>query len=233
MLSRPGQILMASSWLTCEDEMVSLTSCFSSGPLTIPDTTAADSASAAATTDVTTATETAATATDDTSSATGTATGTVTDTATGTQTDKSTKTGTVTSVDPRLPPGGVSMITPDPFSTSYYKIGEYVTFVWNYTSLSVTPSAVNVVASCSLNDATYTISSNMSVEETGSVTWDTGKYQASATVPLLTATYTLIIYDADKPIDYIAKSGHLSSSSDFQFGMYIPQKYTPLNGESA
>lgn len=156
----------------------------------------------------------------------------MTGTATGTETDKSTKTGTTTSVDPRLPPGGVSMITPDPFSTSYYKIGQYVTFAWNYTSLSVTPSAVNVVASCSLNDATYTITTNMSVEETGSVTWDTGEYQASATVPLLTATYTLIIYDASKPMDYIAKSGHLSSSNQLQFGMYLPQKYTPLNGES-
>lgn len=122
------------------------------------------------------------------------------------------------------------MITPASTATTYYKIGQDVTFVWNYTSLSVTPSAINVVASCSLNDETYTISSNMSVKETGSVVWDTGKYQSSATVPLLTATYTLIVYDADESPGYIAPAGHLSSDNQLQFGMYVPQKYTPLGG---
>lgn len=124
------------------------------------------------------------------------------------------------------------MITPGQHATSYYKIGEEVTFAWNYTSLAVTPSAVNVVASCSMNDATYTISNNMSVEETGKVTWDTGKYQANATAPLLTATYTLIVYDASKEIGDPAPAGHLSSRNQFRFGMYVPKPYTPLNGMS-
>ncbi|PKY05650.1 hypothetical protein P168DRAFT_289103 [Aspergillus campestris IBT 28561] len=134
-----------------------------------------------------------------------------------------------TSVDPRLPAGGVSMLTPDNRATTYYKVGDHVTFVWNYTSLSVTPSAVNVVASCSLNSATYTISGNMSVEETGKVVWDTKKYQANATVPLLTATYTLFVYDIDGEPGDTAKAGHLGSQIGYNFGMYLPQSYTPIN----
>ncbi|KAL4787068.1 hypothetical protein BJX76DRAFT_319429 [Aspergillus varians] len=133
-----------------------------------------------------------------------------------------------TSVDPRLPSGGISMITPTALSTTYYKINETLTFVWNYTSLSITPSAVNVVASCSLNSATYTISSNMSVSETQTVKWDTGKYQANATIPLLTATYTLYVYDESKEIGDSAGAGELGSGTGFLFGMYSPQPYTDL-----
>jgi hypothetical protein len=132
-------------------------------------------------------------------------------------------------VDPRLPAGGISLITPAPTTTTYYKIGNYVTFAWNYTSLSVTPSAIDVIASCSLNSATYTIASNMSVQETGAVTWDTNNYQSS-TVPLLTASYTLIIYEAGKAITDVAGAGHLASSGQYIFGMYLPQPYTPLYG---
>ncbi|OXV12140.1 hypothetical protein Egran_00099 [Elaphomyces granulatus] len=150
---------------------------------------------------------------------------------TGTQNSTATKHTSSSSifVDPRLPPGGISLITPAPTTTTYYKIGNYVTFAWNYTSLSVTPSAIDVIASCSLNSATYTIASNMSVKETGAVTWDTNNYQSS-TVPLLTASYTLIIYEAGKAITDVAGAGHLGSSSQYIFGMYLPQTYTPLYG---
>jgi hypothetical protein len=206
------------------------------------------------TTDATTAETSDSTATASTASetaaetASGTATGTNTDvntktgTATGSETTTGTSTGTNTgktkttattsiSIDPAAAAGGVSMITPGSASTTYYKIGQDVTFVWNYTSLSVTPSAVNVVATCSLNSMKYTLTSNMTVEQTGSVVWDTGKYKASATVPLLTASYTLFIYDADKEINDIASAGHLSSQNGYPFAMYIPQSYTPINGE--
>lgn len=120
------------------------------------------------------------------------------------------------------------MITPASSSTTYYKIGQDVTFVWNYTSLSVTPSAVNVVASCSLNSQAYTLTSNMSVEQTGSVVWDTGKYQKTATIPLLTASYTLFIYDTSKELGDTASAGYLSSQIGYSFGMYSPQPYTSL-----
>lgn len=124
------------------------------------------------------------------------------------------------------------MITPAATSTTYYKIGNDVTFVWNYTSLSVTPSYIDVVASCSLNSATYTLTQNMSVEPTGTMIWDTGKYQSSATIPLLTATYTLFVYDASKSLDDTPKAGYLGSQIGYSFGMYIPQAYTPLNGKT-
>ncbi|GAD96505.1 predicted protein [Paecilomyces variotii No. 5] len=181
----------------------------------------------------------------DTAKQTGTASATGTNTAkeTGKQTGKAsgTKTGTAKgtttasstssiSIDPRLGPGGISMITPSANAqSSYYKIGEYITFKWNYTSLSITPSAINVIASCSLNSETYTISHNMSVHPTGAVTWDTGKYQATATVPLLTASYTLIVYDVDSNPSAVASAGHLGTDNQYIFGMYLPQPYTPLN----
>ncbi|KAJ0422620.1 hypothetical protein BJY00DRAFT_279862 [Aspergillus carlsbadensis] len=134
-----------------------------------------------------------------------------------------------TSVDPRSPPGGISVLTPAATSTTYYKVGDTLTFVWNYTSLEITPTAVNVIASCSVNSATYTISSNMSVSETQSVEWDTGKYQANATIPLLTATYTLIVYDESKDVDDVASAGELSSQNRYYFGMYISQPYVDLD----
>lgn len=125
------------------------------------------------------------------------------------------------------------MITPNPFSGSqYYKIGDWVTFAWNYTSLSATPTAIDVLASCSKNSATYTIALNQSVKETGQVLWDTGAYQSSATVPLLTEVYTLIIYDADSSVSATARAGYLGTFEQFTFGMYSPQPYTPWSSTS-
>lgn len=124
------------------------------------------------------------------------------------------------------------MITPASTSTTYYKIGQTITFVWNYTSLSVSPTAVDVVASCSLNSVTYTVTQNMSMEATGTAIWDTGAYQANATIPLLTATYTLFVVDSDKSLTDTASAGHLGSTVGYSFGMYIPQSPTPLNGMS-
>ncbi|ODM21548.1 hypothetical protein SI65_02392 [Aspergillus cristatus] len=184
-----------------------------------------EASATATTTDSDTASATESASESDT---TGTNTNTNTASATGTA-SKTQSSSSSTSIDPRMGAGGISMLIPTQGATSYYKIGEKVTFAWNYTSLAVTPSAINVVASCSMNDATYTISNNMSVAETGKVTWDTGKYQANATVPLLTATYTLIVYDVDAEIGDTASAGHLSSQNQFSFGMYLPQAYTPLN----
>jgi hypothetical protein len=126
------------------------------------------------------------------------------------------------------------MVTPAAIAPpQYYKIGDFVTFAWNYTSLSVTPSGIDILASCSLNQQLYTIALNQSVEPTGAVTWDTGEYQATATVPLLTETYTLIIYDAAQDITSVPQAGYLAVQDQFQFGMYSPQPYTPLNRELA
>lgn len=148
---------------------------------------------------------------------------------TGTSTGTAKTTGKSKTYDARLPAGGVSMITPNALSTQYYKIEDYITFVWNYTSLSATPSRIDVLASCATNNQMYTISSNVSVEETQSIIWDTGAFQSSATVPLLTETYTLIIHDAAKDISAAPQAGYLGVVNQFTFGMYTPQPYTPLN----
>ena len=124
------------------------------------------------------------------------------------------------------------MVTPAAISGSqYYKVGDFVTLAWNYTSLSVTPTAIDILASCSAAQATYTLALNQSVQETGKIIWDTGKFQKTATQQLLTNTYTLIIYDADSSISSTPKAGYLGVYDQFTFGMYTPQAYTPWNGK--
>lgn len=95
-----------------------------------------------------------------------------------------------------------------------------MTFKWNYTSLSITPSAIDVLASCALNSATYTIAANMSVEETAAVTWDTGDFDATATNPFVVASYTLIVHDAAKDVTDVPSAGELGAYAQFVFGMY-------------
>jgi len=122
------------------------------------------------------------------------------------------------------------MVTPAPIDgAQYYKIEDYVTFAWNYTSLSVTPTAVDVLASCATNNQMYTIALNQSITgPTGAVTWDTGEYQSTATIPLLVASYTLIIYDASKEITAIPSAGYLGTFEQLVFGMYTrKQLFTP------
>jgi len=122
------------------------------------------------------------------------------------------------------------MITPNPTSASqYYKVGDFVTFAWNYTSLSVTPTALDIMASCSANKALYTLALNQSISATtGALTWDTGNYQATATQQLPMGKYTLILYDAAKSMSATATPGYFGTYSQFTFGMYLPQPYTPL-----
>jgi hypothetical protein len=114
-------------------------------------------------------------------------------------------------------------------STTYYKIGDEVTFGWNYTSLIVTPSAIDVLVSCST--ATYTIASNMSAKAM-SVKWNTSEDMSGADA-LGTNYYTLAVFDAGQPVTAIPKAGYLSSFNQFRFGMYLPQPYTPLSGQAA
>jgi hypothetical protein len=136
-----------------------------------------------------------------------------------------------TQFDARLPAGGISMISPAVISgAQYYKIGDFVTFAWNYTSLLASPTAVNVMATCTANQQLYTLAANQTLgNATGAVTWDTGAYQSTAlSDPLLTETYTLIIYDADSSISATAQAGYLAVYDQYTFGMYTPQAYTPL-----
>lgn len=121
------------------------------------------------------------------------------------------------------------MISPNPLSSSsYYKVGNWLTFAWNMTSLSITPTAIDILATCTANSATYTISMNKTIDgSSGTVLWDTNEYEASAT-PLLTETYTLMIHDAARDVTATAPYGGLAAYTQFVFEMYTPQPYTAL-----
>ncbi|POS85113.1 hypothetical protein EPUL_002781 [Erysiphe pulchra] len=139
-----------------------------------------------------------------------TLTGSPKGTQSGDNSDSMTTSGS-TSFDARLPAGGVSMQTPA-------------------ISLEATPTAVNILATCTANKQLYTIEMNQTVaNNTGLVVWDTGKYQATAVQnPLLTQTYTLIIHDSDSSMNAVAQPGLLAVFNQYTFGMYSPQPYTPL-----
>ncbi|MCJ1383408.1 hypothetical protein MMC17_006522 [Xylographa soralifera] len=147
----------------------------------------------------------------------------------GKQTGNTTSSGPeTTSIDLRLPAGGIEMLTPSAIApASYYKIGDQITFGWNYTSLIVTPTAIDILATCSGCASAYTLSNNASVKETGSVVWDTSGY-ATGTNPLLTESYTLIIHDAAQPTTAAAQAGYLGVYNSFTFGMYAPQPYSDI-----
>lgn len=124
--------------------------------------------------------------------------------------------------------GRVEMVTPGVMDGyQIYKIGETLTFAWNYTDVKVTPTAINVVAFCQDNQHDFTITGNVSAQQT-KVLWDTGEYQSTATVKLLLATYTLNIFDASKPKTAAPTAGYLSTFNGYQFGMYSPKGAIPL-----
>jgi len=127
-------------------------------------------------------------------------------------------------IDPRLAAGGISMVTPATLNNNYYKVGDYITFAWNYTSLSVTPTALDILATCTANSATYTIALNQSADQTR-IVWDT-KNPPSGQPAFITDNYELMIYDADSSVSAAPKAGYLAPyKQQFRFGMYTPQAY--------
>lgn len=112
---------------------------------------------------------------------------------------------------------------------TFVKVGDQVTFKWNYTSLSVSPSYIDVVATNTVNSQTYTIAGNMSFQQTQSVVWDTGEFTQTTDLPFVIATYTLMVYDAATDPTTAPKAGYLAAFQNLQFGVYTPQPYTPLN----
>ncbi|KAF1836950.1 hypothetical protein BDW02DRAFT_587016 [Decorospora gaudefroyi] len=132
-----------------------------------------------------------------------------------------------TSFDARLPAGGLTMVTPNALAgTQFYKVGDWVTFAWNYTSVLEMPTAVDVLASCTANQATYTISVNMSATQT-EVLWNTGE-TPSGQVPFLTENYKLLIYDSKSSVSATPRAGYFAPFSMFTFGMYLPQEYVSM-----
>tara|TARA_R110002003_G_scaffold127_10_gene11971 strand:+ start:9295 stop:9765 length:471 start_codon:yes stop_codon:yes gene_type:complete len=121
------------------------------------------------------------------------------------------------------------MVTPNALAgDQFYKVGDWVTFAWNYTSLSVTPSYIDVMASCSANQATYTLAVNMSATNT-KVLWDT-ENTPSGQPPFLTEKYTLLIYDSQSEVTTAPRAGYLAVFNQFTFGMYTPQPYVEWKG---
>ncbi|RDL32099.1 uncharacterized protein BP5553_09501 [Venustampulla echinocandica] len=134
-----------------------------------------------------------------------------------------------TQYDPQIRPGGVSLLEPAiTAGPQFYKVDDWVTFAWNYTSLLGTPKAVNVMATCTTNSQLYTIASNQTVSNaTNTVYWDTGAYQTTAIAsPLIVGIYTLIIYDADTEMTAPPEPGYLAPYNQYTFGMYTKQPYS-------
>jgi len=135
-----------------------------------------------------------------------------------------------TMFNPVEPAGGVVMQTPAiTQGTQLYKIGDHITLGWNYTNLQGTPTAVDVLVSCSKAAQTWTLTQNMTFTTKGAFTWDTAAYQsANVGKPLPIEQYTLIIHDSDGSITSTPESGYLAPFTGFRFGLYTPRAYTPL-----
>lgn len=128
------------------------------------------------------------------------------------------------------PAGSAVILTPQTTITSaLYRIGEYVTLGWNYTNVQVTPTAVDVLISCTTASETWTLTSNMTYETSGALTWDTGAFQSdSVQQPLLVEQYIMYVIDADSSISATAGPGELTAAAAMTFGLYTGQPYTPL-----
>ncbi|KAJ3501109.1 hypothetical protein NM208_g17005 [Fusarium decemcellulare] len=168
------------------------------------------------------------TATDDSESGTETGKKKSQTTGTGKNKDKDGKT-TRTAFSADVAAGGVSVLTPETLllATPLFKIGDYATFGWNYTSLEGTPTAIDVLVSMSANAETYTLTANMTFETNPTYVWDTKKAANDPEAPLGNGMYTLIIKDSDTEISDAPEPGYLAVQKTFQFGMYTPQDYVP------
>lgn len=158
---------------------------------------------------------------------------TKTDSETGTKTGGKTSATKQKTYDPMDGVGSVVMLTPAVTAGSQlYKIEAPtpITWVWNYTMVQETPSAIDVLVSCSTASATWTLTQNMTFEPTATFTWDTAKYQSEhVDKKLLTEQYTLIIYEADTAPTDRADPGYLTPFDGFRFGLYAKQPYHNLS----
>ncbi|KAL2189063.1 hypothetical protein L209DRAFT_771294 [Thermothelomyces heterothallicus CBS 203.75] len=151
-------------------------------------------------------------------------------TRTAKETGKSTRSSAPkkTEFDPQDPVGSVVMVTPAATDGyQLYKIGDYVTWGWNYTDVQATPTGIDLYLKCSKVPQPWTLTQNMSYSSVGSYTWDTEQFQKSHVAdPLLTEQYTLVIADADGGISATPEPGYLAPFSGFMFGLYEPQPYS-------
>ncbi|KAK0748864.1 hypothetical protein B0T21DRAFT_29506 [Apiosordaria backusii] len=145
----------------------------------------------------------------------------------GTTSDKPRK----TEFNPQDPAGSVIMVTPAALAGyQLYKIGDYITWAWNYTNLQGSPTAIDVLVTCTEAKQTWTLTQNMTFQEQGSYTWDTGAYDRTAVAsPLLMEQYALMIHDADTGPTAAPTAGLLAPFNGFKFGLYTPKPYTPMS----
>lgn len=142
-----------------------------------------------------------------------------------------TSTKTKQMFNPIDPAGGAVMITPSAiYGMPLYKIeGTAATWVWNYTSIQGTPTAVDVLVSCAVASQTITLTQNMTYNSPQTFTWDHAEYAATAVSNrLLMEKYTLIVYDSDTEPTDLPSSGYLAPFSRFVFGLYAKQEYHDL-----
>ncbi|KAK4193590.1 hypothetical protein QBC35DRAFT_479658 [Podospora australis] len=133
-----------------------------------------------------------------------------------------------TQFDLNDPPGSVVMVTPDVFAgNQLYKLGDFVTWQWNYTNLQGTPTAIDVLITNTDAKATWTLTHNMTFSEVGKFTWDTKPYTTDLGQPLLDmAQYTLMIHDSEGSPTDRPEPGYLAPFTNWKFGMYKGQSYT-------
>ncbi|OAV96533.1 hypothetical protein PTTG_00981 [Puccinia triticina 1-1 BBBD Race 1] len=127
------------------------------------------------------------------------------------------------------PAGGLVFTQPPATAAAlYYKIAQNqpLTFGWNYTNILSFGNSITIVAYCSLNKISYTIST-LPAQATA-ITWDPYALQQQPGYPLFAeATYTLQIFD-ERGMGAGPTPGLFSPSSQMKFAMYKPQPYTPL-----
>ncbi|KAG6005487.1 hypothetical protein E4U21_007881 [Claviceps maximensis] len=148
------------------------------------------------------------------------------------ETGTMTTTADHTQFDPDNPPAGISMLTPNTFlqPSGLYRISDFVTWSWNYTSLLGTPTAVDVIVSCSMASETWTLTANMSFATSVNYVWDTKKQANDVQNPLGNAMYTLIVKDSAAVITQPPEAGYLGAYTGYTFGMYTGLPYTPYPG---
>lgn len=159
--------------------------------------------------------------------ATGTETGTATATGKSKTTTKKGSKETHTTFSANDPAASITMLTPATTAqaTPLFKISDHVTFAWNYTGLQGTPTALDVLVSCSAAAETWTLTNNMTFDPEPTFIWDTKEQANDVEKPLPVELYTLIIKDSDSSITGIADPGYLGAYSGLKFGLYTGQPY--------
>jgi len=106
----------------------------------------------------------------------------------------------------------------------------------NPLTISVQPSNITIIASCSQNGNTYAVGPttspfNVLPANATQVVWNPWQAeQVPGAIPFAQATYVLKMWDERGPGSAV-KGGYMSPYSGTQFAMYRPAPYTSNAGE--